>query len=254
MSKFRWFDVAAIGLGIVVVVGLGFVLRPQHTPTITAAVPSTAPVQRPQPPPPAGPTVLFISDSYTGGVGLKEMYYGCMAAVRMGWQCDLSAQPGTGYISGGDANRFVNPDLGPSTSFDERLPKLAATYKPDVVVLDGGRSDLFAPPDDEFAVMTSTIGAVRQLWPAAKIIFVRPRFLDRPSDELGFDQGFIDRLRGDPANRGLVVVDPILRFTDTDTSTLISTDKSRPNEQGSVALASALVDELAANGFTVPAS
>jgi lysophospholipase L1-like esterase len=198
--------------------------------------------------------VLFISDSYTGGVGLKEMYYGCMTAVRMGWQCDLSAQPGTGYISGGDANRFVNPDLGPSTSFGERLPKLAESYKPDIVVLDGGRSDLFAPTDDEFAVMTSTIAAVRQIWPAARIVFIRPRTLDRPDEDLGFGQDFIDRLRADPAARGVVIVDPIARFVDTDTSSLLSPDRSRPNEEGSTALSSALFDELLANGFEVAAS
>jgi len=197
---------------------------------------------------------LFISDAYTGGVGLKEMYYGCTAAVRMGWVCDLSAQPGTGYISGGDANRFVNPDIGPSTSFDERLTKLADAYKPDIVVFDGGRRDVFAPTDDELAVMASTIGAARQIWPAARIVFIRPRALDRPNDHLGFGQDFIDRLRADPATLGMVVVDPVSRFADTDTSALVSPDGSHPNQDGAVALSSALVDELSANGFTVAAS
>jgi hypothetical protein len=253
MSKTRWFDIAAMVLSIVVLAGLGFVLRPQHTATITA-VPSTTPVERPQPAAPIGPSALFISDSYTAGIGLKEMYYGCMAAVRMGWLCDLSAEPGTGYISGGEANRFVNPDTGPSTSFDERLPKLADMYKPDVVLLDGGRSDLFAPTDAVFAVMTATIGAVHQIWPAARIVFIRPRSLDRPNNDLGFDEGFIDRLRADPAAQGVVVVDPINRFADADTSTMLSPDGSRPNEAGSVALSSVLVDELSANGFTVLAS
>ncbi len=253
MSRVRRFDIAAIVLAIAVLGGLVFVLRPHHTPTITVA-PVTEQVERPQPPSPVGPSALFISDSYTGGVGLKEMYYGCMAGVRMGWQCDLSAQPGTGYISGGEANRFVNPDLGPSTSFGERLPKLADSYKPDIVVLDGGRSDLFAPTDAEFAVMTSTIGAVHQIWPAARIVFIRPRSLDRAGDDLGFDQAFIDRLRADPATENMVVVDPISRLADTDTSALLSPDSSHPNQDGAVALASALVDELSANGFTVATS
>jgi hypothetical protein len=251
--RVRWFDLAAIVLAIAVLAGLGFVLRPHHTPVVAMA-PFPERVQRPQPPPPVGPSVLFISDSYTGGVGLKEMYYGCMAAVRMGWLCDLSAEPGTGYISGGEANRFVNPDLGPSTSFGERLPKLADGYKPDVVVLDGGRSDLFAPTDDEYAVMTSTIGAVHQIWPAARIVFIRPRSLDRPSDDLGFDEGFISRLRADPAAQGLVIVDPINRFAETDTSAWLVPNGVLPNQEGSAALSSALVDELSANGFTVAAS
>ena len=254
MRKVRWFDVAAIAVVLAVLAGLGYVLRPHHTPTTTTVQSTTSkPVQRPQLPPPPGPTVLFVSDAYTGGVGLKELYYGCMAAIRMDWQCALSAQPGTGFISGGVANRFENPDLGPSSSFDERLPKLAEQYKPDIVVLDGGRSDLFAPKEAVFSVMTSTIGAVHQIWPAAKIIVIRPRFLDRPDDELGFDQGFIDRLRADTAAQGAIVIDPIGRFIDTDTAALVSEDKSLPNQAGAAALASALVDELAANGFTVVA-
>jgi lysophospholipase L1-like esterase len=253
MTKPRWSDVAAIVVATAILAGLAFVLRPQHTPTLTVA-PSTARVERPQPPPPVGPSVLFVSDAYTGGVGLKELYYGCTAALRMGWQCELSAEPGTGYISGGDANRFVNPDIGPSTSFDERLPKLADTYKPDIVVLDGGRSDLFAPTDDEFAVMTATIQTVHQIWPAARIVFIRPRTLDRPNDDLGFNDDFIARLRADPVAKDVVIVDPIRRFADTDTSALLAPDRSHPNQDGAAALSSALVDELSANGFTVAAS
>jgi hypothetical protein len=78
--------------------------------------------------------------------------------------------------------------------------------------------------------------------------------LDRPNDDLGFDQDFIDRLRADPATGDIVVVDPISRFADTDTSALLSPDGSYPNQDGAVALSSALVDELSANGFTVASS
>jgi hypothetical protein len=250
MSRTRWLDVAAIVLSIAVLAGLGFVLRPQHTPTITVA-PSTAHIERPQPPARTGPSALIISDSYTGGIGLKEMYYGCTAAARMGWLCDLSAQPGTGYISGGEANRSINPDSGPSTSFDERLPRLADMYKPDVVVLDGGRNDLFAPADAVFAVMSATIAHARQTWPDAEIVFIRPRFLDRPADDLGFNDDFIARLQAEPTTGDLVVVDPFSRFIDTDTSTMLSSAGSVPNQEGALAVSSALVDELSAHGFTV---
>src|SRR5271167_3549450 len=121
MSVTRCFDVAAIALTIAVLAGLGFVSGgPHETPTIMVD-PSAAHVDRPQPTAATRPSVLFIGDSYTAGSGLAEMSYGCMAAVRMGWLCDLSAVPGTGYISGGPANRFiVDPYLGPSTSLAER--------------------------------------------------------------------------------------------------------------------------------------
>jgi len=249
MSRTRWFDIAAIALTVAVIAGLGFVLRPQETPTIIVA-PSTAHVDRPQPPAATRPSVLIIGDSYTGGSGLPEMSYGCMAAVRMGWLCNLSAVPGTGYISGGPANRFVvNPYLGPSTSFAERIPHLAAIYQPDIVVLDGGRNDLFPPRDDVFKAMSATIGDVRRAWPTAAIVFVRPRFLARPDDDLGFDDEFIARLLAEPAAEGMVVLDPISWFTGTDTSGMLSHDGIHPNQQGELHLTSALVDSLVSHGF-----
>jgi len=249
MSMRRCFDVAAIAVAMVVLAGLGFVLRPQQTSTIMVA-PSAAHVVRPHPRAAMRPSVLFIGDSYTGGSGLAEMSYSCMAAVRMGWLCDLSAVPGTGYISGGPANRFiVDPYLGPSTSFAERVPRLAVLYQPGVVIVDGGRNDLFPPRDDVFKAMSATIGEVRSAWPAATIAFIRPRFLAKPDDDLGFDDGFIARLLAEPAARGMVLLDPIKQFADVDTSGMLSHDGVHPNQQGEQGLAQALVDSLLGQGF-----
>jgi lysophospholipase L1-like esterase len=247
----RCFDIAAIAVAMAVLAGLGFVLRPQQTSTIMVA-PSAAHVVRPHPRAATRPTTLFIGDSYTGGRGLAEMSYSCMAAVRMGWLCDLSAVPGTGYISGGPANRFiVDPYIGPSTTFAERIPKLAVQYQPDVVILDGGRNDLFPPHDDVFKAMSATIGDVRRAWPTATIVFLRPRLLANPDDDLGFDDGFIARLLAEPAARRMVVLDPIKQFTGIDTSGMLSHDGIHPNQQGEQSLAQALVDSLLGQGFAV---
>jgi lysophospholipase L1-like esterase len=258
MSRTRRFDIAAIALTVAVLAGLGFALRPQETPTITVA-PSTAHVDRPQPPAATRPSALFIGDSYTGGSrpadtgasGLAEMSYGCMAAVRMGWLCDLAAMPGTGYISGGPANRSTYEYLGVTTSFSERIPHLAAKYDPDIVFLDGGRNDLFPPREDVFKAMRGTIEDARRTWPNAKIVFVRPRFLAKPGDDLGFDDNFMARLESDPATSGVLFVDPIASFIGTDTSALLSTDGIHPNPQGERDLASALVGSLAAYNLAV---
>ena len=169
MSRARRFDVAAIMASVVIIIGLGVALRPAATGTITAD-PSAVHVDRPQLAADTRPSVLFIGDSYTAGNGLAEMSYGCMAAVRMGWLCNLSAWPSTGYISGGAANRFDIPDHGPSKSFVERIPLLAAVYQPDVVVLDGGRNDLFSPAENVYRAMAGTIGEGRRAWPSARIV------------------------------------------------------------------------------------
>jgi len=250
MKGTRWFDTAAIVVTIAVLVGLGFVLRPQPSPTIRVA-PSSAHVDRPQLAAKTGPSALFIGDSYTRGY-VKEMSYVCLAATQMGWVCNLSAVGSTGYLAGGPANRFdIDEGIGQSTSFAERIPKLAQTYQPDMVFLDGGRNDLDLPRDDVYDAMIWTIAGVRSAWPTAKIYFIRPRILPRPGDDLGFDDEFIARLRADPAAQDVVVLDPIVRLTDTDTSALLLSDEFHPNQRGQQALSSALVDSLLAEGFAL---
>jgi lysophospholipase L1-like esterase len=252
MSVSRWSDITAVVATVAVVGGLGYALRPQETATVAFAH-ATVAIERPQVTTKNGdPSVLFIGDSYTGGSGLAEMSPSCVAATRMGWLCELSAVPGTGYISGGPANRFtVDPYIGESTSLIERIPGLAEIYQPDVVILDGGRNDLFPPPDDVFKAMAATVGEARRAWPAATLVFVRPRFLEHPEDNLGFDDDFIAHLSRQPGAEGLVVLDPISWLVNTDTSGMLSSDGIHPNQLGEQKLATALVDSLLGHGFVV---
>lgn len=247
MNRTRWLDVAAIPLTAAVLAGIVLVSHPHATPPITA--PSAAEVDRPQPPMTTQPSALIISDSYSWSDGLAEASYGCTAATRLGWLCHLSFEPGAGYLSGGPGNRFVLEDTGPSKSFDELLPGLAAEYEPNIVTLDGGRNDVIAPRDAVFDAMSWTIAVVRRNWPAAKIVFIRPRLLSRPNDDLGFDDEFIARLLAEPSAQDVVVLDPINRFADTDTSGMLEDDGIHPNRTGRLALTSALVDSLLEHGF-----
>ncbi|MGW0023004.1 SGNH/GDSL hydrolase family protein [Rhodococcus sp. NPDC003383] len=196
------------------------------------------------------PSALVLGDSYTAGNGLAEMSYACVAAIRLGWLCDLSAIAGTGYISGGPANRFVvDPYVGESTSFAERIPHLAAAYAPDTVVLDGGRNDRFPPREDVFNAMRSTIEDVRRTWPTARVVFIRPRLLNDPRDEIQFDDDFMARLQSDPAADGVIFVDPIASLADTDTSEMMAADGTHPNQHGDHAIAEALFESLAVRGM-----
>ena len=245
----RRIDVALALAAVVAVGGLGAALRPQYTPVATVS-PSAAEVPRPQLSPPTRPTALVIGDAYTSGSGLAETSYWCAAATRMGWLCKLAAEPGTGYISGGTANRFpIDQGTGKSTSFGERIPNLGATYKPDVVILDGGRNDMFAPPGTRFEVTASAIWQAHQTWPNARLVYVQPRFLTRPGDDLGVNAETVDRLKEASGVKDLVVIDPILTFKDTDTKALISPDGTNPNREGEQALASALAKALAGSGI-----
>lgn len=192
------------------------------------------------------PMALFIGDSYLAGNGPAELSYGCEAALRMGWLCRLASMGGTGYVSGGPANRWVvDQYTGKTTSFIERVGRLASQYDPDIVVLDGGRNDKLAPPDVVFQAMVATIAEVRRTWPAAQVIVLRPRFLVDPDDDLGYDDPFIARLKSNPAASGVVVLDPIGSLSDTDTSGLVGPDGINPNRRGESRLTEVLYNSLA---------
>lgn len=243
-------DMAALAVAATVLAGLAFAIRPHHTEIVADRGVTTPTVASSSSIAPR-PTLLFIGDSYVAGTGRDETTYGCMAAARMGWFCKVAAGPGTGYISGGPANRFQLEYIGQSTSFDERLGGLALKYQPNVVVLDGGRNDLFAPTDAVYDVMVSTIADVQKTWPDATVVFIRPRFLARPADDLGYDDRLMTRLETDPAlGPMLIVIDPIGSMRGQDTLSLVAADKIHPNRRGELAMSSELVDALLAAGFT----
>lgn len=249
MSRLRRSSVTLVVAAAAAVAGLTFALRPQHTP-IAPVVPSAAPVDRPHAPAISRPTALVIADAYTSGSGLAETSYGCMAATRLGWLCKLAAEPGTGYVSGGTANRFdIDQGSGRSTSFAERLAALAGTYKPEVVILDGGRNDTFVPLDARVDVMASTIWQAHQTWPDARFVFVKPRFLDRPDDDLGISDEVINRVKSASGVQDLVVVDPIGSFRDTNITGLLTKDRVGPSRAGELALGSALAEALTQSGM-----
>ncbi|MEV6768612.1 SGNH/GDSL hydrolase family protein [Nocardia sp. NPDC051030] len=241
MNRSRASDLAAAILAIAIVAGLVFAL---HTDPTGHGDSTPKPLSNPEQ---TEPTALFIGDSYTGASMLAEMSYACQAALRMHWLCDLAALPGTGYISGGPANRFHVAYIGDSTSFDERVHRLAQRSAPNIIVLDGGRNDIFAPLDDVLEAMLGTVEDAHSTWPAAKIVFVRPRFLQRPGDDLGFDDDFLYRLKSDPAMADVSVIDPLSSLDDA--TALVGKDGVHPNADGNRRIAAALVDSLTTHGL-----
>jgi lysophospholipase L1-like esterase len=242
MNRTRWFDIGAIVLAVAVLVGLA-VSSCSVGEVGSVATPTAAP-SRPRAAADARPLALFIGDSYTAGDNSAEMSYSCRAAVEMRWLCALAPRIGTGYISGGPANRWVDPNAGRSLSFSERIPHLAAQYDPAVVLLDGGRNDGFAPREAVYAKMLSTIEEARSTWPKAQIVFIRPRFLANPAGDLGFDDKFMESLKSEPGTHGVVFIDPISRLAGTDTSTLLSTDGIHPNAEGEKQMTSLILKSL----------
>jgi lysophospholipase L1-like esterase len=250
MNRRRRFDVGAVVVALVISVGIAGVSS--RGSTAPSAVSSMAAIQGGAVEP--RPLVMFIGDSYTEGKSTREMSYGCRAAVQLGWLCAVSAMGGTGYISGGVANRWVDPYGRKSLSFSERISHLGAQYDPAVVVLDGGRNDEFPPREDVYDAMLSTISETRRTWPRAKIVFTRPRFLANPTGDLGFDDEFMAHLESQPAAKGVVFIDPISSLSDTDTSELISADGIHPNAAGEDRMTADLLASLTPTMYRVGSS
>ncbi|MCX5041696.1 SGNH/GDSL hydrolase family protein [Aldersonia sp. NBC_00410] len=238
------FLLSSVVLAVVIVAGSALLVWPREPVSDAQVERSSLPVAA------SPPAALFIGDSFTATADLGEMSYACMAATEMGWKCDLAALPGTGYFSGGSANRFVvNPYTGQrTTSYSERITELATTNRPDYVVLDGGRNDVFAPASVVYGEMVNTLARAREAWPDAQIVLVRPRELVRPADDLGYDDAFFARLGAEPAARGVVFVDPLAdpRFERADTSQLVGADGRHPNQEGTDEMGAALVTALTA--------
>jgi lysophospholipase L1-like esterase len=231
----------AIALTVAIAVGIAGIARSTDLdePSATPAY-----VREERPMTDARPLALFIGDSYTAGNSTAELSYACRAALRMGWLCALSAVGGTGYISGGPANRWEDPYIGKSLSFIERIPHLSAQYDPDLVVLDGGRNDDFAPRTYAFDETVSTLGEIHRAWPRAQIVFIRPRLLADPRDDLRMTDDFMTRLRAQPEAKGVIFIDPISALAGTDTSGLLAPDKIHPNNKGDQLILAALVKTL----------
>jgi lysophospholipase L1-like esterase len=248
MNRRRWSDIGAIALAFAITIGIAALSCSSGVATPAATPPNSVNEREAVPHEP--PLALFIGDSYTAGTSSAEQSYACRVAARLRWLCALSADGGTGFVSGGDANRWVDPILGDSLSFSERIPHLSAKYDPDLVVLDGGRDDTFASQTFLFDATVLALSEVRRAWPQAKVIVIRPRLLANPADTLGFDDDFITRLLAEPDAAGAVVIDPFRSLVGTDTQGLLGPDGIHPNQAGEDVMTKALNDALLALGVT----
>ncbi|MBU8823742.1 SGNH/GDSL hydrolase family protein [Mycolicibacterium goodii] len=249
MNRTRLLDLGAIVVAAAIALGIAGV---SHSAEVTSPYATSSSVRDDRAASAARPLALFIGDSYTAGESTAELSYACRAALRMGWLCALSAVGGTGYISGGPANRWDDPYTGKSLSYIERIPALSAKYDPDLVVLDGGRNDDFAPRAYAFEETVSTISEVRRAWPRAQIVFIRPRFLADPRDDLGMTDQFIARLQATPEAKGVVFIDPLSALSGTDTSDLIASDNIHPNARGEQHILNALIEALQTQHVRAP--
>ena len=221
-------------------------------PLQTIAAPPTLPSR-------VAPAVLFIGDSYTKGPTTPDLSYGCLTATALGWECNIAAEGGTGYLSGGPGHRLevTQPDV-PSTSFVERLPRLREMYRADVVVLDGGRNDMQFATSDVDPIFAYTVKQVVESWPNSHVIVIGPWFLNEPvirppslaGETIGHE--FRSVLRSNPEFDHVDFIDPgaLGWFVGIDTSPYVGDDGIHPTFAGVKKIAELLTRALKAQGVT----
>jgi len=121
-------------------------------------------------------TALWVGDSFTRGEGAdvpEEQTYPYLVSARLGWQCHVDAQNGTGFVNDGF---LAGPGLAPLI---DRLPGTARRVRADVVIVDAGRNDCIAAGPAVRAAVTRYLTALREAYPRARLIVVLPTLLSQ---------------------------------------------------------------------------
>jgi lysophospholipase L1-like esterase len=185
------------------------------------------------------PELLVIGDSFAGGTGDPAFVtYPYLVAHKMGWNLALDAQAGTGFVSGVDS---VSPPL---VRFMDRLDRDAATYHPDYILIDGGRSDLGLLPDPVVAAADEYLKDVHSHFPNAKIIIVLPSYAI--PDVAGNYPALAQGLRRAADSVGAYVIDPVVQrwYRDIDLKPLLWRDGVHLNSDGNIYYADKIIENL----------
>lgn len=136
-------------------------------------------------PEPERPVSLWVGDSYTAGTGADspETAESCLTAEKMGWECVLDAEGGTGFLTDGVVDGF--------SPFIKRLPVTAETVDPDIVIVDGGRNDRKVAdlPEIEKAMRTY-FTRLRAAYPDVQLVQIVPFAMTEDAEV--FDGEFAD--------------------------------------------------------------
>jgi lysophospholipase L1-like esterase len=173
--------------------------------------------------------------------------YPCILARAEGWNCNVDAQPATGFVN--DGKLFGNHD---TQRMIDRLDRDRQLYSVDMVVVDAGRDDLAILPDTVIEAATAYLSRAAALWPAAKIVVLMPYWLNI-GGYVNYDQlraGFASAVQ---AVHG-VLLDPLAErwFATAPLQRMVISDGIHPNALGNQTIAQDIADSLARHGLGHP--
>lgn len=169
---------------------------------------------------------LWIGDSYTAGTGAdepdtSEAFETC---GRLGWVCYTDAQGSTGFLNNGHALAKANRPL------PKRLADDAREYRPDIVVVDAGRNDTDASPDELAATATDYFARLHQAFPKARLVAIAPYWMNPatpvPAGFAAVERGLVEKYGGtfiDPKAAGWI---------NDQSAQLVIADRAHPNQAG----------------------
>ena len=179
----------------------------------------------PQPVASNEPISLWIGDSYTAGAGAKSTATGEAFGVSaaLGWQIELDAKGGTGFVAGHAASRHDKP-------VPARLRRDVAKYPASIVVVDAGRNDAGRPWPKVRAAVASYFAGLAKGYPWSAVVVIAPW-------EMKSTPGSYLRLRHFLARQARLhrwaFVDPIADgWVNRVSAKLVVRDGVHPNQQG----------------------
>jgi lysophospholipase L1-like esterase len=177
------------------------------------------------------PALLVVGDSYAAA-------YPDLVADKLGWSLSADVQDGTGFVRHTD---IPSPAHAP---FIDRLDRDASTYLADYVLIDGGRNDLSAPPEQVLPAADEYINDVHARWPQARIIVILPNFAG--SAESANYPAVADGLRRTADALGAYVIDPVAQrwYTDVEAKFLLGPDGRHLNFNGDTYYADKIIANL----------
>jgi hypothetical protein len=191
------------------------------------------------------PTLLIVGDSYADT-------YPDLVADKMGWSLALDAQDGTGFLHCINVSprrvEYIDPPPR-RMPFIDRLNRDAATYNADYVLIDGGRTDMWEPPEAVAAAADEYIKKVHADWPNAKIIVLLPAYAT--PEVAGNYPAVAEGLRRTADSVGGYVIDPVEQgwYRDVDVRSL-QKDRIHLNDKGEIYYAHKVIENLTQMGAT----
>lgn len=187
-------------------------------------------------PPTEPPVMLVIGDSFTAGTEYNTGdEWGERVASSMGWYFFKDAVGGTGYVSGSDIAR----------RFGARIGADIRDYRPDVVLIAGGRNDLEYPVNRVKQAAASVVGRAKAgFGKGARVVLVSPFASGAPD---AATRALTTALREVADARGVDYLD--LSKALSASPTYIAADRVHPTDAGQAALAAEAKEALVALGF-----